>query len=116
MKKGLFKIILFTLIALFIFTGCEKEEKNESLVGKWNYYSDNKVNELVSYEFNEDKTGFFLYKEDITNFTYEYDETTVKITYEDETVFNYTYKIEKDILTIKDSFNDDITYKKVKEK
>lgn len=110
------KFLVVMILMVFLFTiGCgKKEEINETLIGTWHYYSGNKINELIVYQFNEDKTGSFTYKEDVTNFTYEYDENEIKIVYEDEKTANYKYKIEKDVLTIKDSFDDDITYKKEK--
>ena len=106
MKKYILSI---TLVLLFVFvTGCGKKDKG--LVGKWkaegysvDYY----------YIFNEDKTCAYEMAGAKMECTYEDDGTKVTILYKGNTESSsYEYKIDGDTLTIKDSFGNDVIYKR----
>jgi len=109
MKKYL--VLIFVIFSFCLLTGCGKE-KNESIIGTWYYYSNNKENTEIYYVFNEDKTGSHTLTDNSINFTYELNESQIVIKYVDiDTEGTLDYKIDDDILTIKDSFGDDVTYK-----
>lgn len=102
MKKVISGILLVLIFLLT--TGCGAK----GLIGKWradgysvDYY----------YIFNEDKTCAYEMSGAKMECTYEDDGTKVTILYKGNTIANsYEYKIEGDILTIKDSFGQDVKY------
>ena len=108
MKKILLAVALvFTSVLLL--TGCTEKKNTNPLVGSWEYSSS------FIYTFNEDKTG--TYKAGSTNmeFTWEVDGNKLSILYKgNTTAFETEYKIENDVLTIKDSFDNDVKYSKKK--
>ena len=103
--KRVLSIVALVLVSSVLFVGCGKK----GLVGSW-------VHETYSsyvYTFNEDKTCTYSTME----CTYEYDEEkgTLSILYKGNTVpFETTYKIDGDKLTIKDSLENDVVYKRQK--
>ena len=104
----------FLVVVAFVFalalTGCT--DKN-SLEGNWYYLSGESLSDNIYYSFKADKTGEYNYAGSIMKFTYEDDGTKLTIKYETATVANeFEYKIDNGILTIKDSFGSDVTYKK----
>lgn len=111
MKKNLIKLsfILVFVFSVFLITGCG----SKTIVGTWNYYNNNKASTDAYYTFNSDKTGSYTFYKTKKDFTYEDDGKKVTIKYKNTTSPNvFEYKIEKDILTIKDSFGEDVTYKR----
>ncbi len=102
------KIVVFLTLILLL-TGCKS--KNESLTGKWFYYSNNELNKEIYYIFNEDNTGSFSYNEITNNFTYKLEDKKIIITY-DNNNYEYEYRIDENILNINDVFGDNTTYKK----
>ncbi len=108
-----YNIIIFCLIiSLLVLTGCS----NKGIVGKWNYYKDNNANENIYYEFKEDKSGSYVFNDEVKNFMYELNDNKVELIYENATVSTFIeYKIKKDILIIKDSLNNEFSFKRVVE-
>ena len=112
MKKTLKKISLFAVlvVATIVLTGCGN---SNSIIGTWQYKDGDSVKSDVYYKFNKDKTGEYTYYGSTRNFTYEDKGTKVKISYEGTTTPNeFDYSIKDNILTIKDSFGSDVTYKR----
>lgn len=112
MKKALKKISLFAvlLVAAVVLTGCGN---SNSIVGTWQYKDGDSINSDVYYTFNKDKTGGYTYYGQERKFTYEDKGTKVKISYEGTTTPNeFDYSIKDNVLTIKDSFGSDVTYKR----
>lgn len=100
MKKILLFIIIVSIIAI---TGCQKKT---SIVGTW-------VHDGYVYKFNEDNTGSYTAFDNVLEFTYEDKGDKVSILYKGNTASaDFEYKIEKDTLTIKDSFDNDVIYKR----
>ena len=112
MKKALKKFSLFAvvLVAVVVLSGCGN---SNSIVGTWEYKDGDNVRSDVYYTFNKDKTGGYTFYGQTKNFTYEDKGTKVKISYEGTTTPNeFDYSIKDNILTIKDSFGSDVTYKR----
>ena len=108
MKKNIIYVSILCLI-LGLLVGCGKK----GLEGTWNYYSSGQERTDIYYTFKSDKTGSYTFYGEERKFTYEDDHKKVTINYENATVPNeFEYKIEDDILTIKDSFGSDVTYKR----
>ena len=105
MKKILLSLALvFTL--MLVITGCGKKE---GLVGSWEH----ETFKGYVYTFNEDKTCKYDAYGTIMNCTYEVDGDKLSILYTGNTApFETTYKIEGDTLTIKDSLDSDVVYKR----
>ena len=115
MKKAIKKIGVLALATflIVIMTGCGKSDKG--IVGQWNYYdsTNKKAKSDIYYTFNDDKTGSYTFYGDTKKFTYEDKGSKVIISYENATVPNeFEYSIKDDVLTIKDSFGSDVTYKR----
>ena len=107
MKKLFISIVL--LMSLFMLTSCGKNE----LVGTWLYFDGSAIKNEMFYVFNEDKTGSYNYYGGRQDFIYETKDNKITFKYigsSDDTVRDY--KVEKNTLTIKDGFNNDITYQK----
>lgn len=99
--KGLLVIFAFAFILVGI-TGCG----DKGLVGTWKYGS-------FAYTFNDDNTGYYDVAGTKMKFKYEDDGKKVKITYNGNTTGStYEYKIEGKKLIIKDSFGNNVEYKK----
>lgn len=116
MKKiiSIVSIIAIIIVAL-TFTGCgrnkSEEEKKVSIVGTWKIEAE--VDLDYKYVFNEDGTGAYQYNGAELKFTYEDNGNSIKIMFDGSPVASEVeYKIEGDILTIKDSFDKDVKYKK----
>ena len=97
------KKYLILIICLILLSGCSKE--NNSIIGKWSYYSNNKTNDEIYYEFNEDKTGVYSFINDSIEFKYEVNENKITIKYNLEELENTD-----------DSFSDKVTYKRNEKK
>lgn len=106
------KKYIILLIGLFLLSGCGS--KNTSIVGVWNYYSNNKIDNEIYYEFKSDNKGIYNYYGTVIDFKYELDNNKVIIEYNENSKNTYEYSIEDEILNIEDSFKDKITYKRKK--
>ena len=112
MKKALKKVSLFAvlLVGVIVLSGCGN---SNSIVGTWEYLDNGKTKSDIYYKFESDKTGGYTYYGQTRNFTYEDKGTKVKISYEGTTTPNeFDYTIKDNVLTIKDSFGSDVTYKR----
>ena len=102
-------VVCVTLVLLF---GCSKDNK---ITGKWEYVDGNKKLKDIYYVFNKDNTGTYRFYTDESKFTYKIDNNKIKIKYEKtKTTREFTYIIDKDVLTMKNSLNEDVKYKKSK--
>lgn len=121
MKKSI-KVLLVVFVLLFgicVVTGCDKdtnkkestkteEKKKDPIVGSWEYEGGSYV-----YTFNEDGSGNYLAGKTKMEFTYKVDGSKLSITYKGNTTpFETTFTIKDEVLTIKDSFDNDVVYKK----
>ena len=104
------KKYIILLISLILLSGCGS--KNTNIVGIWNYYSNNKIDNEIYYEFKSDNTGIYNYYGNVIDFKYELDNNKVIIEYNENSKNTYEYKIEDEVLNIEDSFKDKITYKR----
>ena len=103
--------VIVALVFMFILTGCEKNKN--TLTGNWYYYDGTSLRDSIYYTFNEDKTGGYTFSGSTNKFTYEDNGKTLTISYENANVPNeFDYTIENGTLTIKDSFGEDVVYKK----
>ncbi len=105
-----FKIELFAVAIMIGFiTGCSKNK----LIGTWKYSVNGEVNQDIYYTFKKNKKGSYTSHGETKEFTYEITNKEVTITYDGTTLSSkYAYVVENDILTIKDNFGANITYKK----
>ena len=104
MKKGIITLALIVTVSVLL-VGCGKK----GLVGTWEYESGSSY----KYTFNEDKTCSYEAFGTKMECTYEDDGTKVSILYTGNTAAStYEYKIDGDTLTIKDSFGQDVIYKR----
>ena len=111
--KRVFKLgmIVSVLVVALLITGCGK--KANPVVGTWSYYRDGETRTEIYYQFNKDNTGKYSFYGNDKEFTYEVDDERVSIKYKtDSNASNLEYEISKGILTIKDSFGSNVTYKK----
>jgi uncharacterized lipoprotein YehR (DUF1307 family) len=108
------KVLLVLLICLLTLVGCgkkedekkEKEEKKDPIVGVW-------AHDSYVYTFNEDKTCNYHALGNDMKCTYTVEDDQLSILYEGNThPFETTFKIENKTLIIKDSFDNDVEYKK----
>lgn len=107
-----FGTLCLVIVLIFIIVGCGKKEK-VTLIGTWEYFSNETVRNDIYYQFNKDKTGKYSFYGSDMSFTYEDDGKEITIKYDKDTVSSkYEYRIEDGKLIIKDSFGDDVTYKK----
>lgn len=106
--------VLLVAVATIVLTGCgnsSKKEKESTIIGSWEYASS--PSSAYRYTFNSDKTGSYSVYGTEKNFTYEDDGKKVSIMYEKNTVpSEYEYKLDGDKLIIKDSFGNDVEYKR----
>lgn len=107
MKKIFLSLILF-LVGLTL-TGCGN---SNSIVGTWENYNDGVVNSNISYTFNKNNTGTYIYYGDKKEFTYEDRGTKVLINMGTEV--EHDYSIDEDELTMKDSYGLNVIYKRKK--
>ena len=110
MKKIILSIVLAVVFiaSILVLTGCGKAKDSDKapIIGSWEHSG-------YVYTFNEDKTGNYEAFGSKMNFTYEDDGSKVTILYKGNTVpGTYEYKIDGEKLIIKDSFGDDVVYKK----
>lgn len=111
MKKVILSILLAVVMLVSIFTlaGCGKDSNKSNkapIIGSWEHSG-------YVYTFNEDKTGKYEAFGRFMEFTYEDDGDQVRILYYGNTVpGTYEYRIDGDKLIIKDSFGDDVIYKR----
>lgn len=104
MKKYVF-VVLF-LVGIVFISGCNKEVKKDKIIGKW-------TNGSYVYTFNEDKTCSYDAAGTLMKCTYETDGDKLSILYKNSDVaFETTYSIDGNILTVKDSFGNDVKYEK----
>ena len=117
--KNIRKILAIVCVMLIVFitlilTGCgnnNKKDDNKTIVGTWEYAGSPST--AYTYTFNSDKTGSYAVYGTEINFTYEDDGQKVSIKYEKNTVpSDYQYKLDGDKLIIKDSFGNDVEYKR----
>jgi len=113
MKKILIGILL--VFSCFILVGCGKKEVKNDLVGEWKNDTTFEGLEFI-YTFNEDGTGKYDAAGSAMNFKYKTEGDKLILEYTDEDMMNFetTYKVENDVLTIKDSMEEEVSYKKVK--
>lgn len=108
MNKGLKKLVVLVVavVGVFLIAGCGS--KKDPIVGKWAYSGDSFI-----FTFNEDKTGSYDISGEIKKFTYEIKDGKLSILYDGDTdPFVTDYKIENNVLTIKDSLDNDVKYTK----
>lgn len=106
------KLLLFgtLLVAVVFMSACGN---SNSIVGTWNYYKDGNTSTDIYYTFDKGNTGSYTYSGNSRKFKYEDRGTKVVITYDGDTASSeFDYTIDKGILTIKDSFGSDVTYKR----
>lgn len=104
MKKGILTLVLVVTLSVLL-AGCGKK----GLVGTWTYESGSGY----IYTFNEDKTCSYEAFGTKMECTYEDEGTKVSILYKGNTAAStFEYKIDGDTLTIKDSFGQDVIYKR----
>ena len=110
MKKSIKKICLcLSLIVItIVMSGCGK---SDSIIGTWENNNDGVVNDNISYKFNRNNTGTYKYYTDKIDFTYEDRGNKVVITMNNETI-EHDYSIKDGILTLKDSYGENVIYKK----
>ena len=110
--KSLF-LTLVLMVGVFTLTACNSDRK---LVGTWKY---DKEGIVAVYNFKADKTGTYT----ITvggntvekELTYKTRKNLLLITYKgDKDVFELEYTIKDDVLTVKDSLNENVVYQKTK--
>ena len=112
MKKIIKKLsICAAFILVIVWIGaCSK---SNSIIGTWNYYKDGDVSDDIYYKFDKGDKGSYTYGGSTKEFKYEDRGNKVIITYEGNTSSNeFDYTISDGILTIKDSFGSDVTYKR----
>ena len=112
MKRILKKVSLIAVLvfAVVFMSACGN---SNSIVGTWNYYKDGNTSTDIYYTFEKGNTGSYTYAGNTKKFTYEDRGTKVIIKYEGTTNSNeFDYSISDGILTIKDSFGSDVTYKR----
>ena len=114
--KKIFSFVCVVMIALSVLTltGCgnnEKKSEETTIVGSWEYTGVSSSSYV--YTFNEDKTGAYTVYGSEMPFTYEDNGKEITILYNGNTISNtFEYRIEGDKLIIKDSFGDDVEYKR----
>ena len=110
MKKTLLSILL--LVCVVVLSGCTKEEKKDTIVGKW----ETKLGtSSYVYTFNEDKTCSYNAAGTLMKCTYTIDGDKISILYDGNTVsFDTTFEIKDDTLNVRDSNNNDTIYNRVK--
>lgn len=111
MKRIIKKISLITVF-LFVVVFTSACGKN-SIVGTWNYYKDGNASNDIYYTFEKGNKGSYTYAGNTNEFTYEDRGNKIVIKYNGNTSSNeFEYSIKDGILTIKDSFGSDVTYKR----
>ncbi len=105
MKKN-FKMIALTFVLFvgaLVLVGCGKDK---GIVGKWDHSG-------FVYTFNEDGTGNYDALGTKMEFTYTIKDNKLSILYTGNTEpFETEFKIENNVLTIKDSFDEDVKYER----
>ena len=112
MKKIIKKVSLFiVLLSVVVFiSACGN---SNSIVGTWNYYTGSNTSNDIYYTFDKGTTGSYTYSGNTRKFTYEDRGNKVMIKYDGDTASSeFDYSISDGILTIKDSFGNDVTYKR----
>ena len=112
MKKILKKLTVLAALSLVLVlaTACGN---SKSIVGTWNYYNESTTSNDIYYTFEKGNTGSYTYSGNSRAFTYEDRGNKVVITYNGDTMSSeYDYSIENGILNIKDSFGNNVTYKR----
>jgi len=120
MKKSVKRLLFSLVFVIFtvLLSGCEKKELDEKIFGTWEYSEDGYSTEFI---FKEDGTGSETIKildseeskDSISSFTYKTKSGIIYITFENDSVeFEYKYRFNDKDLVLKDSFNEEITYKK----
>lgn len=108
--KKILSLICLLFVSVLLVSGCSKDE---GVVGTWNYLNDGKTRNDIAYVFNKDNTGSYNFSNMENKFTYEVNGNTITLNYENGGGTNtFEFSIENNILTIKDSFGVDVTYKK----
>lgn len=113
MKKVLSFGLLAVVLVLTVFTVACNKKKDVSIIGKWEYFYNETSRNDIYYEFNKDNTGKYSFYGSDKEFKYEDSGKELTIKYEGDTNSSkFEYSIKDDVLTIKDSFGDNVTYKK----
>ena len=112
MKQIIKKISVYAVL-LFIVVVISACGKSNSIIGTWNFYKDGNLSTDIYYTFDKGTTGSYTYAGNTRKFTYEDRGTKVLIKYDGDTNSSeYDYSIKDGILTIKDSFGSEVTYKR----
>lgn len=106
-RKIISLILMICLIILL--SGCGKTAN--SLIGKWNYYKDEKERTDIAYIFNKDMTGEYIFFGESKKFKYENDDKEINIKFSSNEI-KLKYTIKNNILTIIDSIGEKTMYKK----
>ena len=102
------RLLLFISI-LFIVVFMSACGNSNSIVGTWEYENDSNT----YYKFEKGGNGSYTYSGDTKNFVYEDRGTKVIITYEgNSSSSEFDYSISDGTLTIKDSFGNNVIYKR----
>ena len=116
MKKTVknLSLVFIAMFTVIILVGCSNSKIDSKVIGTWNYDTDG-LNS--TYVFNKDATGEQTIKvgenSSKNKFTYETKEGKILITFEnDSDVFEYKYRFEGKNLVLKDSFDEELIYKK----
>lgn len=105
-------VLFLSTFLIVLCTGCGN---SDSIVGKWEYYTEatKTSSSDIYYTFNKDGSGSYTFYGDEKKFTYEDKGTKVTLEYENTTIPNeYEYEIKDNILTIKDDLGSDVKYKR----
>lgn len=112
MKRIIKKITVIAALSLVLVlaTACGN---SKSIVGTWNYYNGATVSNDIYYNFEKGNEGSYTYSGNTRKFIYEDRGNKVSIQYDGDTMASeFDYSIDDGILTIKDSFGNDVKYKR----
>ena len=112
MKRIIKKLSVIAALSLILVlaTACGN---SKSIVGTWNYYDGSSLSNDIYYTFEKGNSGSYTYSGNSRKFTYEDRGNKVSIQYDGDTMASeFDYSIEDGILTIKDSYGNNVTYKR----
>ena len=112
MRKKFIGCLVVVFLCL-VLVGCSKNNKKNSIIGKWK--NDSFGYDFV-YTFNEDGTGKYDAAGTIMKFTYTLkgNKLSIKYTGDNMASFDTKYSVDGDTLNVVDSLGEDTLYKKVK--
>ena len=112
-KKILAFLLVFALACAFLSACSEKPEETVSedpLVGEW---ASKDFDGTFVYTFNEDGTGSYDAMGTLMPFTYTAKDGRLSILYDgDDYAFETQFTVSEDTLTVKDSLDEDVVYKR----